>query len=181
MEPLASYIHTLPGITGFQIGSHVHSISLFADDIILMLTNPATSLGAVQDTLHLFHTVSYHKVNTTKSYVLNLDIDHPLKQSYPCVWKEEGISYLGTTLTSSTKSLYKANYAPFLQGVHNSLSHISNFELSWSGRLVAFKMKVLPQLLYMFRALPIVVPDSFFKSLQTIVNKFVWQNQKACC
>lgn len=68
MEPLALYICSLPDITGFQIGRCFHSVSLFADDIILMLTNPAPSLGAVQNALHLVLTVSYYKVNTIKLY-----------------------------------------------------------------------------------------------------------------
>lgn len=42
-----------------------------------MLTNVATLLGAVQDALHLFHTVSYYKVNATKLYILDLGIESP--------------------------------------------------------------------------------------------------------
>lgn len=49
------------------------------------------------------------------------------------------------------------------------------------GQLAAFQIMVLPQLLYMYRTVPIVVPDSYFKSLQGVVNKFVWKNQKTQC
>lgn len=45
-----------------------HNIWLFADNMALMVTNPAQSLLAIQDTLHQFCSVSCYKLNTTKSF-----------------------------------------------------------------------------------------------------------------
>lgn len=44
IEPLAEAIRTHPLIPGFQFGSSMLTINLFADDVILFLTNPLTSL-----------------------------------------------------------------------------------------------------------------------------------------
>lgn len=44
MEPLVEHIRQNPKITGFEIGHKTYKISLFADDVILMLTNPTSSL-----------------------------------------------------------------------------------------------------------------------------------------
>lgn len=42
-------------------------------------------------------------------------------------------------------------------------------------------MQILPQLLYLFRTLPIPLPNSFFNSIQPIINKFLWQGRRARC
>ena len=185
MEPLATYIRSHPQISGFMVGGVQHTISLFADDIILMLTNVETSLASAHQVLQLFTTVSYYKVNETKSHILGVGIPartrHALSTRFPFPWKEKGISYLGITLTSSASELVRENYTPFLQRLHTKLEALAKFELSWSGRLAAFKMQVLPQLLYVFRTLPIPVPSSFFLSAQSTLNKFLWGGKRARC
>lgn len=55
MEPLATYIHPHPQISGFLMQHRMHTISLFADDIILILTDVEISLPSVQSALQLFN------------------------------------------------------------------------------------------------------------------------------
>lgn len=64
------------------------------------------------------------------------------------MWQPEGIKYLGITVTPDVKSLVAANYSPFLDVLRSKLQNIEKSELSWTGRLAAFKMVLLPQLLY---------------------------------
>lgn len=59
MEPLAEHIRQNPSITGFEIGRQAHKMNLFVDDVILMLTNPTSSMIAVQKTLQWFSRLSY--------------------------------------------------------------------------------------------------------------------------
>lgn len=121
MEPLATYIRSHPQIAGIQIGSRTHTISLFADYIILMLANPKVSLPSVHEALLFFNKVSYYKINKTKSYILNLGIpdkdSQELKQTFPYIWKKDGVRYLGITLTPRTEDLISANYTPFLHSM----------------------------------------------------------------
>lgn len=74
------------------------------------------------------------------------------------MWKQTGIKYLGITITSDVIQLVAANYLPFLHGLSLKLQEIGKAKLSWYGRLSAFKMVLLPQLLYLYRTLPIPVP-----------------------
>lgn len=87
MEPLAEHIRTNTKITGVTIGNHVHKMSLFADNVILMLTNPSHSLYEVQKILTWFGKVFYYKANATKSHLLDLGIDvvtcNLLQQQFP--------------------------------------------------------------------------------------------------
>ena len=104
-----------------------------------------------------------------------------LAARFPYTWKDSGLKYLGISLTATNGELFAANYSPLLCSMSKSLQDISKIELLWSGRLAAFKMIVLPQLLYLFRTLPIPVPASFFSKLQSQLNNFLWQGRKARC
>lgn len=59
MEPLAIYIRNHPDIKGFPAGDTVHTISLFADDIIMIMTEVHSSLPAAHETLDIFNHISY--------------------------------------------------------------------------------------------------------------------------
>lgn len=185
MEPLAIYIRTHPDITGFPISNSIHKISLFADDIIMILTNVETSLASVHEALDMFNKISYYKVNENKSYIMGIGIDASLRvklsERFPYTWENEGIKYLGITLTASTNNLVAANYTTYLGSLNKKLLDIGKTELSWTGRLAAFKMIILPQLLYLFRTLPIPVRNSFFSKAQSLINRFLWQGKKASC
>lgn len=78
MEPLAERFRSDTNITCIASGSLEHKI-LFADAVILMITNPSSSLKEVQKTLTWFSKVSYYKANYTKSYILDLGMDATLR------------------------------------------------------------------------------------------------------
>lgn len=80
IEHLAGAIRAAPQVTGFKFQNSSHVINLFADDIIIFLTNAETSLATVHDILTTFSKLSYYKVNYTKSLVLDLGIDPVLQK-----------------------------------------------------------------------------------------------------
>lgn len=91
-----------------------------------MLTNPRTSLALVQSILQRFSDVYYYNVNASKFHILDLGLNgttrNLLSNSYPFQWAESGISYLGISLTKSTKGLFKDNFIPFRQKFTSPLS-----------------------------------------------------------
>lgn len=169
-------------ISGDAIGNQVHKISLFADDIILMITNTSRSFPKVQTILDWFGRVSFYKANATKSHILDLGIDpitrNLLQQQFPYSWAESRIPYLGIHLTRSTKSLFAHNYLPLQGKIQTDLHKMDILEFSWWHRLAAFKMILLPQILYLFRNIPIPIPLSYFKSLQSLLARFIWKGKK---
>lgn len=99
MEPLAEHVCSNTIISGLQIGNSSYKINLFAGDVILILTNPTSSLAEVQNILNWFRRVSHYKVNTTKSFILELNLDATTKSLLQhSAWADKDISYLGIQL-----------------------------------------------------------------------------------
>lgn len=123
IEPLAALIRASPDIKGLEIAFTSHKICLFADDALLFVTSPHTTLPNLFQILDKFANVSGLEVNQSKSKALNvslpqLDLNH-LWDHFPFLWSTSSISYLGIRLTSNPTSLYQANYLPML-------SHLSS-------------------------------------------------------
>lgn len=91
------------------------------------------------------------------------------------------ISYLGIQLTRFVKTLFQHNYLPLHIKIQQDLQNLTKCEFSWMGRLATYKMIQLPQILYFFRTVPIPIPVSFLKSLQTLLSRYVWQGKKSRC
>lgn len=60
-------------LTGIKIGQVEHRLSLFADDIVLFLTNLEKSVLAVSNILQGFGYFSGYKINQKKSSLLFLN------------------------------------------------------------------------------------------------------------
>lgn len=182
IEPLAESIRANDKIEGIKVGSVNHKIGLFADDIILSLSNPATSLPIVKTLLHKFGQISFYKVNTTKSYALSLYISNEnksrLENIFPCNWDPPSITYLGVQLTSSSSKIYSQNFPPLLTKIEEELHQITKLHLTWLGRIAAYQMQILPKLLYYFRSLPIPIPQKFFIQLEKCLKKYIWGGKK---
>lgn len=159
----------------FDIGGYSHKIGLFADDVVLALTNPAASLGKVQGILNDFRLVYYYKRHSNKSSILPICLSKQLKAQLKAKLKVKAkvannLAYLGVNLTSPSESTYRANFPRLIGTIKQDLQHISMFELSWVGRVAALKMIVLPKIIYHFRTIRIVIPDCLFIEVDTFLG-----------
>lgn len=91
IEPLAEAIGSHPGITGFNFLNSTHKINLFADDIILLVTNPKSSLPQIFKNFSQFSHISYYKMNAAKLLILDLEVQastkSKLQNQFPFIWK----------------------------------------------------------------------------------------------
>ena len=154
----------------------VHEINLLADDVILCLKDPGNSLSKIQTVLNTYGRISGYKVNLEKSEIIPLiNFDHSKLQCMsPFRWPMDGIKYLGITLDNNLKNLYKLNYLPLLSKIEDDLRRWMGLPLTLIARVNCIKMNVQPRLQYLFKSLPIPLPQSFFKTLNRYVRQFIW-------
>lgn len=132
---------------------------------------------------HYFSKVAYYKVNAYKSSILGIAINKStslaIQKDLPYLWSPNSILYLGIQLTSPVSNLFQTNYYPLINEFQKEISRIQKHYISWKGRLVAYKMLLLPKLTYLFRALPILLPSSFFNSMHNKLASFMWAGKRA--
>uniref|UniRef100_A0A8C5QWD0 protein-tyrosine-phosphatase n=1 Tax=Leptobrachium leishanense TaxID=445787 RepID=A0A8C5QWD0_9ANUR len=182
LEPLAQAIRQSDGIEGLMVGPTVCKLSLFADDLLLTLTNPLTSLPTLPYIILTEWNLSYHKINVHKTQALSYGIPDAelttLKSQYPYDWRNRSLKYLGIKLSFNKTQMYKLNYAPLIHTVSTLCQQWSTVEMSWVGRINAIKMILLPKILYVFRALPLTAPMSFFKTVLSNLSQFIWRGKR---
>lgn len=71
-KPLAEVIRSQRDVHGVTIGGKVHSIALYADDILLFFTKPDISIPATLSIIHEFGSLSGYKINFEKSEAMPL-------------------------------------------------------------------------------------------------------------
>lgn len=131
MEPFAAAIRNAPIIKGITVAGQCHKIGLFADNVILTLSDLNNSLPVVCKLIETFGTISYYKINISKCQVLTTNLNHTIrakmKSVFPCNWDNSKIQYLGIYLTAKSNYLYESNYKKILQSVQTELTQLGKF------------------------------------------------------
>lgn len=181
MEPLAMTIRKRTDIFGIQLGDQEHRLALYADDLIVFLTRLSISVPNLMQQIELFGRFSGYEINYSKSSILFLNRDerlNPVIQT-PFINAKEGFVYLGVKITPDIKTIVPMNYDPLISEVKESLDKWAVMPVSMIGRINMIKMSILPKFLYLFQALPLPLSKQFFDELNTVLNRFIWNNKKS--
>lgn len=181
IEPLAMAVRNSSSLSGIKLGDMDHRISLYADDVVLFLSDLGKSVPALLNLIKTFGEFSGYKINEKKSSILFLN---ETERSLPTVLSpfsvsNEGFDYLGIKITPKLKDVVPANYDPITVKVADSLSRWSSLPISMIGRINVLKMNIVPKLLYIFQSIPLAPPTSFFKNMEKLFANFVWNNRRA--
>jgi hypothetical protein len=103
LEVLARAIQQQKEIKGIQIGKQEVKISLFADDIIVYISDSKNSTRELLDLINSFSEVSGYKINSNKSmaflYIKDKQAEKEIRETTPFSIVPNNIKYLGMTLT----------------------------------------------------------------------------------
>lgn len=178
IEPLAIALRA-SAMAGIKRGELEHKLSLYADDLLLYVSDPCTSIPLVLKLLADFGLISGYKLNLSKSELMPINtaaLDYPLG-SLPFKSSLQSFKYLGINVTKSFSDLFDLNFVPLVNNLTQDFNRWSLLPLSLIGRVNCIKMNVLPRFLYLFQCIPIFIPKSFFVSLDCSISSFLWNRK----
>lgn len=116
LEPLAISIRNHPNIGGVRIGNYESRISLYADDVVLYLADPASSIPCLLDLIKQFGSFSGYTINWEKSVLMPIsgNLDSNLLNSLPFKIVYDHFTYLGVVIPRNPKLLFKLNFGQMI-------------------------------------------------------------------
>uniref|UniRef100_A0A3P9DFP2 Reverse transcriptase domain-containing protein n=1 Tax=Maylandia zebra TaxID=106582 RepID=A0A3P9DFP2_9CICH len=180
LEPLAIALRECKKIRGVDLGQEEHKTFLYADDILLISTNPEQAVPAISSIIDSFSVISGYTINWSKSEAMPISKLCPpvMRSSWHFKWMPEGLTYLGIKLTPGVDNIMKVNISPVIQNIRSLLQNWVKINLSLLGRINLVKMIIAPKLQYFLHMLPIAVPHNLLKLYNTCVEGFVWAGKK---
>ncbi len=175
LEPLAQAIRKSE--VSIKIHYHNHSISLYADDIILYLDHFDVSVSSIIKEFDNFSRLSGYKINWSKSALMpinNVKVNYFIPSFIPI---KESFTYLGITIYKNIHKFARDNFNNILVKVKNDIQRWKNLKVSLQGRIATVKMNLLPRLIFFslcYHFLPLQVTlrrsTPSFLSLSGMIN-----------
>jgi hypothetical protein len=142
LEVLTRAILQQKDIKGIQIGKEEVKISLFADDMIVYISDPKNSTRELVNLISSFSAVAGYKITSNKSiaclYTKDKWTEIEIRETTPFTIVTNNIKYLGVTLTKEVKYLYDTNFKS-LKKETEDLRRWKDLPCSWIGRISIVK------------------------------------------
>jgi hypothetical protein len=114
VEVLARAIQQQNEIKGIQIGKEKVKISLFANDMIVYISDPKNSTRELLNLINSFSAVAGYKINSNKSvaflYTKDKQTEKEIRETTHFTIITNNIKYLDVSLTKEMKYLYDENF-----------------------------------------------------------------------
>ncbi len=158
-----------------KIHDHNHSISLYADDIILYLDHFDVSVSSIIKEFDNFSSLSGYKINWSKSALMpinNVKVNSSIPSFIPI---KESFIYLGITKYKNIHKIARDNFNNILVKVKNDIQRWKNLKVSLQGRISTVKMNLLSQFFFLYATTS--PPPGYFKEINSIISKCIWNDK----
>lgn len=113
-------------------------MSLYADDLLVYMSDPGTSLPPMLSLLAQFSLFSGYKLNLHKSEFFPLgrgEMPESIHRNLPFQIVRDKFKYLGIVITKKHKDIFKENFVTMLAQVKQYLSQWSPLSTTLIGRI----------------------------------------------
>ena len=161
LEVLAIAIRLHKEIKGIRTVKEETKLSLFADDMIVYISDPQTSTRELLQLINSFSDMAGCKIISKKSvYTNDKEAEMEIRETSPFTMATSSIKYLGVTLTKEVKDLFDKSFKSLKKEIKEDIRKWKDLSCSWIERISIVKM-----------AIPIKIPTQFFTDLErTIIN-----------
>ncbi len=164
LEPLAQAIRKSE--VSIKIHDHNHSLDHFDG-----------SVSSIIKEFDNFSSLSGYKINWNKSALMpinNVKVNFSIPSFIPI---KESFIYLGITIYKNIHKIARDNFNNILVKVKNDIQRWKNLKVSLQGRISTVKMNLLPRFIYFFSMLPLSPLPGYFKEINSIISKFIWNDK----
>jgi hypothetical protein len=177
LEVLARAIQKQKEIKGIQIGKEEVKTSLFADDMIVYVSDPKNSTRELLNLINSLSAVAEYKINSNKSiaflYTKDKQAEKEIRETTPFKIVTNNIKYLGVTLTKEVKDLCDKNFKTLKKEIEEDLRRWKEFQCSWISRINIVKIAILLKAIYRFNAILLKIPTQIFTKLERAICKLI--------
>lgn len=175
LELLAVYIREDPSIRGFKIKETEIKLTLYADDMTLMLRDKHSAIKAL-DIIKKFEKESGLKMNIEKCEGMWLGIDHNNSEKpFGIRWPNAPIKVLGIYLSYDKTAAIKANFEDKIASLLKQLHWWKARKLSLTGKILIVKALGLSK--FVLLASLLHIPQEYVIKINSIIYNFIWNGK----
>ncbi len=138
--------------------------------------DPVVSVPKMLNYIDTFSKLLGYSINWNKSEFMPLtnNLSDTFLNNIPFKIVKDHFTFLGLKIPKIYKYLFKLHFLDMFNRVKLNIESWKLLPLSLIGRVNVTKMVVLPKFLYLFQNIPIYLPATFFKQLDSVILSFVW-------
>lgn len=163
-------------IRGLKYQRWEYKIKAYADDLVLILKDPIKSLPKAIKVIEEFGCLTGFYLNQNKSKILLKNITSKRVEELKKLTKCEivnRVDYLGITMSPKNINLFKNNFEKIWDKIDKDMKNWKKLKLSFFGKIVMVKMKLLPKVLFCLQNIPIIKDIKQFDKWQTTLQAFI--------
>ena len=181
-EILAIHLRKNPRIRGIKVGTIEYLLSMFADDLDLLLDHDRDVWGEVMNEFDQFEKITGMKVSYEKTTIYRIGSIRNSNAKFYSVrkvqWTSDPINILGVHIANTDQDLIKLNYDTVLDKIKKVLETWSHRSLSLIGKVQIINSLVASLIVYKGMVLPRIT-NQLHEAMKKEIGKFLWDGKKA--